>query len=120
MNKIILTGLRDIKTDEVLDEQTDYGVFLIASMIEKAYPCTHSEEEKDEIKYKLKVERVDQIYDLKKKKDVEFSKGQSPSQKLRWRITEKLGAEEYENYIGWLIANSERLTDEYIEQLNIK
>lgn len=118
MNKIILTGTRDIKTDEVLDEQTDYGIFLIASMIEKTYPCTHSDEESDEIKFKLKIERIDEIIDLKRKSDVKFKKGDSPSQKLRWRIIEKLGVEEYENYIGWLIANHDKLTDEYIEQLS--
>ncbi len=67
MNKIILTGIRDLQTDDILDEQTDYGIFLIASMIEKTYPCTHSDEEKDQVKFRLKVERIDSIIDLKKK-----------------------------------------------------
>jgi hypothetical protein len=30
MNKIVLLNVRDLATDEKIDPQTDYGIFLIA------------------------------------------------------------------------------------------
>lgn len=116
--KIILTGVRDLQTDEVIDDQTDYGIFLIASLYatEKPAKCLESEE----IKYKLKVEKIDSIINLKKDKAIKFTKKGSPSQKWRWLTETKLGKEEYEPFMKWLLGNFDRISEEYIEYINKK
>lgn len=118
-NKISLLGLRDIETDETLNEQTDYGLFLIASMVSREFPCTHDQFEKDTIKYKLKVINCDSIVDLKTSKGVEFQHGKSPSQKLRWLIEQNLGVEEYSAMIGYLMGRIDGLCDEYRESRGV-
>lgn len=110
MNKITLQGLRDLYTDDSIKPQTDYGLFIVASRV--------SEEKMDDdtgLKFRMKFERIDQIFDLKEKRPIEFQKGKSPSQTQRWRITEKLGEEEYEPFMKYLLSRMEELTDDYIE-----
>jgi hypothetical protein len=116
MNKIVLTGLRDLKTDEVINDQTDYGIFLIASLYAIETPAKSLDEE--EVKYKLKVERIDSIIDLKKDKQVSFTKSRSQSQKWRFITEGKLGKEEYEPFMKWLLGNFDRISEEYIEFIN--
>jgi hypothetical protein len=114
MPKIKLTGVRNLTTDDNIEPQRDYGILLIASLDGKYLPESH-EEETGEPTFYLKVERIDTIMDLKESKPVEFQKGKSPSQKLRWRITEKLGDGEYEPFIDYLMSIIDQLTDDYIE-----
>ena len=117
MNKIILLGVRDLKTDEEIKPDIDYGIFLVASRCEVAIPDTHSDEDPDEKKFKLKISHIDSIIDIKTSKNIKYEKGKSPSQIMRWRITEKLGNEEYENFMKYLIGRIDGLTDDYIDIL---
>ena len=113
MKKIKILGMRDLRTDDVLHAQRDYGIFITASRI--------SEEVQDDddqaIIYKLKATHIDSIVDLRESKPVVFEKGQTSSQKLRWRVIEKLGDSEYDNFMSWLLSKSDGLTEEYIESL---
>jgi len=113
MNKISLQGLRDLATDEYIKPQIDYGIFLVATRI--------SEEKMDDdegIKFRMKFSHIDQIIDLRENKDIKFAKGKSDSQQYRFLIINKLGEDEYHNYMGWLKSNIEKHTEEYIEQLD--
>jgi hypothetical protein len=113
--KIVLTGLRDLSTDDKIMSQRDYGIFLVASLLsEEKYA------DDDEIKYKLKISHIQSIDDLKEHKQVKFENKRTPSQKLRWVIINKLGSEdEYESFLKFLMCNMDKLTDEYIENLKI-
>jgi hypothetical protein len=113
MNRIILTGLRDLATDEFIKSQRDYGLFITASRV--------SQEEMDDepgcFKYRLKMDHVDSIFDLKEKKDVGFEKGKSPSQKMRFRIINLLGEEEYENFMSYLMGRLDGISEDYLDNL---
>jgi len=115
MNRIILSGLRDIKTDEVVEANKDYGLLLIASRLSVETPDTFTDEEKDEQKYKMKISHLDQIIDLKTGREVKFKSGQSPSQKWRWIVEQKTG--EYDNFMNWMLANQDRIIEMYLETL---
>lgn len=109
--KIVLTGLRDLQTDDNILSQRDYGIFLVASLLsEEKYA------DDDEIKYKLKISHIQSIDDLKEHKQVKFENKQTPSQKLRWVVEQELG--EYENFINWLLANQDKIFDMYRENKN--
>jgi len=103
MNKIILTGLRDLKTTEEFLPQKEYGIFLIAERISEEKMDTFSDEAPDEKKYRLKISHVQDILDLKEKKNIKFEKGKSPSQKQRYLIENELGETEYEFFMAWLL-----------------
>jgi len=110
--KITLLGLRDLETDQPLLDQRDYGIMLVGALY-----STEKLTDASQLKYRLKITHIEQIIDLKEHKEVKFEKGKSPSQKQRWRIEEKLGKEEYENFMGWLLGKMDSLTEEYIEQM---
>jgi hypothetical protein len=114
--KIKLVGVRNLNTDEIIEPQRDYGIMLIAALDGKYVPESH-EQEQGEPTFYLRVDRIDSIMDLKESKQIEFQHGQTPSQKMRWRIEEKLGKEEYENMIGYLMGRMDELTDDYLETL---
>jgi len=117
-NKIKLIGVRELKTEEQIEENKDYGIVLIASLISTEVPCSFEEgEEKDNIIYKLKVSQVDAIYDLKEKKPIELQQGKSQSQKYRFRIEQKLSKDEYDFYMSWLLSKVDEHTEEYLEDI---
>ena len=118
MNKLSLIGLRDLNIEETIDKNTDYGIFLIGSLVEIATPCTFEDTEKDFVKYKLKVERVDSVIDLKTKTDIKFEHGKSSSQKMRWAIEQNLGATEYDFFMKYLMGRIDGLCEDYREQLS--
>jgi hypothetical protein len=113
MHKIVLLNVRQLMTDEKIRGNRDYGIILTAAR--------HSKEELDEepgyFKYKLKIDHIESIMDLKESKPIEFEKGKTPSQKYRWLITDKFGESEYPNYYNWLMSKFDAHSEEYIEQL---
>ena len=113
MNKIILTGIRDIKTDETIEANKDYGIFLVASRISEEKMDSQSDDEFDDIKYRLKVSHLDSIVDLKENKNIKHEKGMTKSQKLRWIVEQELG--EYEAFMDWLLANQAKIFEMYKE-----
>jgi len=113
--KVKLLGVRNLHTDEEIKPQRDYAIMLIAGLDGKYLPESH-EEEQGEPTYYLRVERIDALMDLKEKKEVKFDKGQTPSQKLRWRITEKLGDSEYDKFMDYLLSRVDEITDDYIDK----
>ena len=114
MPKVKLLGVRNLHTDEPIKSNRDYAVMLIAALDGQYLPESH-EEEQGEPTYYLKVERIDSLMDLKEHKEVRFEKGKTPSQKLRWRVEEKLGAEEYDGFMDYLLGRTDELTDDYLE-----
>jgi hypothetical protein len=114
--KIKLLGVRNLHTDEEIKPQRDYALMLIAGLDGKYLPESH-EEEQGEPTYYLRVERIDALMDLKEKKEVKFAKGQTSSQKLRWRITEKLGDSEYDKFMDYLLSRVDEITEDYIDKL---
>ena len=118
MNTIKLLGIRDLKTDEHINSNKDYGILLIASRISKEIPDIFEEgESRDDITYKLKVERVDAIYDLKEKTPVEFRHGKTSSQKYRWLIEQNLGKSDYDNFMKWQMSKVDSDCEIYRENL---
>jgi len=113
-NIITLLGQRDLKTDEEIKPQRDYALMLVASRISEEI----MDDEEDCFKYRLKILHIDSIIDLKESKEIKFVKGQTSSQKYRWRIESRLGKSEYNNYMGWLLSNSDKHIEEYLEGLN--
>lgn len=112
--KVSLIGQRDLEVEKPLKPQRDYGLFLIASLLSTE---EFVDEDIDKVKYKLKISHIQQITDLKEKKNVEFKKGKTSSQRMRWRVEEKLGLEEYDNFMSYLQTRLEELTDDYIDNL---
>ena len=118
MNKIKLLGVRELKSDEQIKANTDYGIVLIASRISCETPDSFTdEEEKDDIIYRLKVVNIDSIYDLKEKKPVAFEHGRSLSQKMRFRIETDLSKEEYDPFMGYLMTRIDQLVEDYKESI---
>jgi len=112
MPKIKLLGIRDLITDDIIEAQKDYGIFLVASRVSE-----EKTDDEEELIYRLRVTHIDSITDLKDHKEVKFEKGKSPSQKLRFRITEKLGEEDYPVFIDYLMGRIDEITDDYLETL---
>ncbi len=110
MNKIILTGVRNIATDDKIKPMRDYGIYLIAERISEE----KIDNEENCYKYRLKVSELQALEDLGESKPVKIKDGKSQSQKFRFMIESELG--EYDNFMNWLMANSMRLFDEYREQ----
>jgi hypothetical protein len=118
MNKIKLLGVRELLTDDNIDANKDYGILLVASRISKEIPDTFEEGESvDDITYKLKVEKIDSIYDLKDKKPIDFQHGRTSSQKYRWLIEQNLGKEEYDNFISYQMSKIDEDCDEYRDNI---
>lgn len=116
MNKIVLLNVRDLATDEKIEPQVDYGIFLIAQRI--------SEEKEDQdsddnpvIKYRLKVDRIDQVINLKTKEEVKAKQKMTSSQRQRLAVERELGTTEYDYFMKWLLAKIPALCDEYKETL---
>jgi len=117
-NKIKLLNVSELKTDDKIEANTDYGILLIASRISTEIPDTFDDKEsKDDFVYRLKVERIDAIYDLKKKTPIEFTHGKTSSQKYRWRVEQKLSKDEYDYYMSWLLGKVDEHTDNYLEDI---
>jgi len=120
-NKIKLIGVRDLQTEEKLNDNTDYGIFLTAQKISTEIPCTFDDtKSEDDFIYRLKVEKIDQIINLKEKQPVEFSHGKTSSQKLRWIVEQNLGKEEYDYFINYLMSRAGELCDDYRESVKGK
>jgi hypothetical protein len=119
MSKIKLTGVRNLTTEDKIEPQRDYAIMLIASLDGKYLPESH-EEETGEPTFYLKVDRIDSIMDLKESKPVKFEKGQTKSQILKWRVTEKLGDGEYDGFMDYITGRSDELTDDYLEFIKQK
>jgi hypothetical protein len=117
-NKIKLLGVRDLQSDDQIQANTDYGILLIASRISCETPDSFTdEEEKDDIIYRLKIERIDAIYNLKDQQPVQFEHGRTPSQKLRFRIETALSKDDYQPFINYLISHLDQLTEDYLESI---
>jgi hypothetical protein len=112
MNKIILLGLRDLATDENLESQTDYGVFLVAQRVSEEKEDQDSDDE-PVIKYRLRIDHIDSITKLGQTKEIKFEKGRSPSEKQRFVIINELGVDEYEPFMNWLLLKIPGLAEEY-------
>jgi len=114
--RIKLLGVRELLTDEVIQPQRDYGIIMTASRI--------SEETEDDdpeaITYKMKVLQIDSIMDLREQKPVEFGKGKTKSQKLRFMADGKLGKEDYEAFMDYLMSRFDELSEDYLDTLNNK
>ena len=119
MNKIKLLGVRELKTEENIEANKEYGIILIAERLSKEIPDSFTdEEEKDDIIYKLKVSSIDSIYDLKDKKPIEFQHGKSQSQKYRWLIEKNLGKEEYDSFMNYQMSKIDEDCDKYRDIIN--
>lgn len=115
MNKIVLLGIRDLATDETIDPQTDYGIFLIAQRISVENEDQDSDYEPVK-KYRLKVERIESVMNLKTKAEVKFEKGKTKSQKWRFIVEKEVG--DYDGLMDWLIANQNKVIELYKESLD--
>lgn len=113
MNKIILTGLRDIYTDEEIKPQRDYAIWLIAQRISEEKMDSNSDTDNEGIKYRLKILELSGLTDIKESKDIVALKGMSKSQKQRWRITSEVGTEDYEPFMDWLFVKLDNLIEDY-------
>ena len=116
MNTIILTGVRNIKTDDVLQPQRDYMIALVGERISEEKMDTFSDSKTEEIKYKIKISRLLQVTDIGSGEKIEVKEGKSKSQILRFIVEKELG--EYDAFIDWLIANQQTVFDLYRERIN--
>lgn len=114
MNKIILTGIRDLETDEVLPPQTDFKITLIAERISEEKMDTYSDSDTEETKYRLKVSSIQSIEHLLGDKKVEVKYGRTPSQKWRWLVEQNIG--DYDKFMGWMLSHPEIIFNEYQER----
>jgi hypothetical protein len=114
--KIKLLGVRDLITDETIRPQRDYGITMTASRISEEV----EDDDPEAITYKMRVERIDGITDLRESRPVAIEKGRTKSQKLRYLVENKLGKEEYQYYMDWLMSNIEKHTEEYLDYLQSK
>jgi hypothetical protein len=114
--KINITGLRKLSTDNILEANKDYGLFIIASLIGKYIPES-MEKEPEEETYYLKCERIDGLVDLKEQKQIEVRKGKlSESQKIRYILEQELGKQGYDTFQEWFISKKlNSLIEEYKE-----
>lgn len=117
MNKIILTGIRDIKTDEEIEAGKDYVFSLIASRISEEIMDSHSDEESDGKKYRCKVISLEQILEVGKSNPIKFEKGKSPSQKQKYVIEGELGGDLYEQFMAWLLQRIPALCEKFRENI---
>jgi len=113
-NKITLLGQRDLHTDDELKQNIEYAIMLTGELISKEWVYAEKY-----WKFKLKIDKIDSIYNLKENKPIEFEKGKTPSQKLRWRITNNLGEDEYSNMINYIISRTDELCENYRENNKI-
>jgi glucan phosphorylase len=114
MNKIILLGLRDLATEEKIEPMTDYGIFLIGQRVSEELEDQDSDD-KPVSKYRIKIERIDSIMNLKTKSEIKFEKGKSPSQKMRYLVETK--TQSYDDFMKWALGNIDRLCEEYLEYI---
>lgn len=117
MNKIILTGIRDIKTDEEIEAGKDYVFSLIASRISEEIMDSHSDEESDGKKYRCKIISLEQILKVGDSKEIKFEKGKSPSQKQKYVIEGELGSDLYEQFMAWLLQRIPALCEKFRENI---
>jgi len=115
MNKIILSGVRDIKTDELLPAQRDFEIILKAERTSEEKMDTFVDSDTEEFKYRLKVSELISIKDLGENRELKISKGQTQSQKWRFIVEQELG--EYDNFMNWLMSNQQKIFDLYRETL---
>jgi hypothetical protein len=118
MNKIILTGVRDIKTDEKIKAGKDYVFSLLAQRISEELIDSNSDEETDGVKYRCKVLSLEQILEVGTSDPVKFEKGKSPSQKQRFIIEGELGTDMYEPFMSWLLGKIPVLCEKFRENNN--
>lgn len=115
MNKIILTGVRDLATDQKIEPQTDYAVILTAQRISEEFEDQDSDDEQV-VKYRLKVSHIEQIYNLKSSEEVKVKEKKfTLSQQMRFGVERRV--QEYEGFMKWALANLDKLCDEYLETL---
>jgi len=112
LNKIVLLGLRDLFTEEKIEPQTDYGLFLIAQRVSEEKEDSESDDE-SVIKYRLKIDHIDYAINLKTSKEFGTSKGYTPSQKQRFAIEREVGSDDYESMMNWLLGKIPGLAEEY-------
>jgi len=112
LNKIILLGLRDLFTEETIEPQTDYGLFLIAQRISEEKEDSNSDDD-SVIKYRLKIDHIDYAINLKTGKEFSTAKGYTPSQKQRFAIEKEVGKDDYEKMMNWLLNKIPSLAEEY-------
>jgi hypothetical protein len=108
MNKIKLTGVRNIPTDSEINENKDYAITLIASRDGVYEIDPLGEEEKSRV-FHLKVDHVEHIIEIGGH-EIKFKKGTTPSQRMRFavndymvRIGKEPSRENYEKYMEKLI-----------------
>lgn len=112
--RLSLVGQRDLETDDFIKPQRDYSITLIGSLLSTE---NFVDEDVDSVKFKIKISHIENITDLKEHKEIKFEKGKSPSQKLKWRIEEKLGEEEYQSFMSYLMTRIDEISDNYIDNL---
>jgi len=112
VNKIVLLNVRELHTEEDIKPQNDYGIFLVAQRISEELEDQDSDD-KQVKKFRLKVERIDSVVDLKTGINLKVEKGSSPSQKQRFSIERELGKDEYDAFMAYLITKIPQLCDEY-------
>ena len=120
MNKIILSGIRNLATEEIPNPNTDYLITLIGSLKGKYTPESFDGEEQNEISYYLQIERIEKLVDLKTSKDVILKDKKvkyTPSQRLRFAVTANLGEMDYEPFMKFLMKKLDGLIEEYKETL---
>jgi hypothetical protein len=121
MNKIILSGVRNLATEEIPKPNTDYLITLIGSLKGKYTPETFDDSEQNEISYYLQIEKIEKLIDLKTDKEVileekKNKKEYTPSQKLRFAITANLGEMDYEPFMKFLMSKIDGLIEDYKEK----
>jgi len=112
MNKIVLTGVRNIATDDKIKPQRDYGIYLIAERISEE----KIDNEENCYKYRLKVSQIEALEDLNESKKVEINKEIPKTKSQIWRFIVEKELGEYDAFMDWQVVNQDRLFDEYREQ----
>ena len=115
MNTLVLSGVKSIKTEEIPKPNRDYAILLIGSLKGKYIPETFDDEEQNEMKYYIQVERLDSLTDIKEHKEVKVQKGKTKSQIWRFIVEKEIG--EYDKFMDWLIANQEKIFELYKSNL---
>jgi hypothetical protein len=113
-NQIILTGVRNLITDDTLKPQRDYLIELVAERISEEKMDTFSDSETEQTKYRLKVSEIKSITDIGGTK-IEIKQGKSLSQKWRFIVEKEAG--EYEAVMNWMLSNSNTIIEMYRESL---
>jgi hypothetical protein len=122
MNKLILSGVRNIPTEEIPKPNQDYSITLVGALKGIYTPESFDDSEQNEKSYYLHIERIDKIIEVNSGKEIVIEekdkKPYTPSQKLRFAIMANLGEQDYETFMKFLMGKIDGLIEDYKDKQN--